>query len=183
VTPPPPPPTSPRPPRTPRPSKPPACALDAAKRLLARQQFTAHQLARRLQRRFEAPAVAAAVKRAAALGLLDDRACADSLIRVMLARGWGQARMAQRLAAVGIDAPIARAALAEALSNPEVDPLAAARRFALRRAAAARTKDTPARAASKLIAALVRRGHRYSAASALAREAFAAAGKPWPDPE
>ena len=112
-----------------------------------------------------APDPAAIAERMAALGYVDDRAFAAARGRALTGRGYGERRVGQALHAAGIGeedgAPAREAAAADAA--------AAALRFAQRRRIgpfAASAPDQSAR--DKAIAAMLRAGHRFGIARAIA---------------
>jgi len=91
-------------------------AFDAAGRLLAHRARTEAEIRRRLaQKGFEDEVVEHTVSRLLGLDLLDDGAFARERAQGLLRRGSGPRLVAARLAAAGVAAEAARAALDEAL--------------------------------------------------------------------
>ncbi len=93
--------------------------------LLAGRDLSAAQLGERLRRRgFPPQATDAAVARLRQEGALDDRrAAAVFARRAVEVRGQGPARIERELVARGVDAPAARAAIAEALAGRNIEEL------------------------------------------------------------
>ena len=119
-----------------------ARGLRVASRALARRDLSAAELDARLERARVAPSVAAEVagtlERA---GLVDDERFAAGRAESLAARGWGDAAIAARLEAVGVDEAVARVAVAaleseaeraRALVERESDPVRQARLLARR---------------------------------------------------
>jgi regulatory protein len=119
-----------------------ARGLRVASRALARRDLSAAELDARLERARVAPSVAAEVagtlERA---GLVDDERFAANRAESLAARGWGDAAIAARLEAVGVDEAVARVAVAaleseaeraRALVERESDPVRQARLLARR---------------------------------------------------
>jgi regulatory protein len=119
-----------------------ARGLRVASRALARRDLSAAELDARLERARVAPSVAAEVagtlERA---GLVDDERFAAGRAESLAARGWGDAAIAARLEAVGVDEAVARvavaalepeAARARVLVERESDPVRQARLLARR---------------------------------------------------
>lgn len=119
-----------------------ARGLRVASRALARRDLSAAELDARLERARVAPSVAAEVagtlERA---GLVDDERFAANRAESLAARGWGDAAIAARLEAVGVDEAVARvavaalepeAARARVLVERESDPVRQARLLARR---------------------------------------------------
>jgi len=125
---------------------------------LERRPFSKVELERRLLRRGHPPdAVEAAVARATAAGLIDDRRFALHFVQTRAARGRGPARLRRDLRAVGVE----NAVIDEALANgwPEdTDPAAAAVALACKRAA--QLGSLPAQVKRRrLLGYLARRGY------------------------
>lgn len=119
-----------------------ARGLRVASRALARRDLSAAELDARLERARVAPSVAAEVagtlERA---GLVDDERFAAGRAESLAARGWGDAAIAARLEAVGVDEAVAgvavaalepEAARARVLVERESDPVRQARLLARR---------------------------------------------------
>jgi len=119
-----------------------ARGLRVASRALARRDLSAAELDARLERARVAPSVAAEVagtlERA---GLVDDERFAANRAESLAARGWGDAAIAARLEAVGVDEAVARVAVAaldpeavraRLLVERESDPVRQARLLARR---------------------------------------------------
>jgi regulatory protein len=139
------------------------CAADAEAavrtglRALARRAFARADLARRLVKKgHPAAAVAVALDRLAARGLLDDLAFARSFAETRTARGRGPARIRRDLLAMGVGDAVVRAAVAESWSS---DDDVAERALALARSRAPRLAGLPRQAQRRrLLAFLTRRG-------------------------
>ena len=96
------------------------------------------------------------VERMAALGYVNDSAFASSRATSLQRRGFGERRIAQALAAAGIEAEVAEAAREQIRAGAA----AAALRFAERRHIGPFSPGTPDRAArEKAFAAMLRAGH------------------------
>lgn len=111
------------------------------------------------------PNVEAIAERFAALGYIDDAAFALAQSRALGARGYGKRRVAEKLRLAGIDP----ADGAEATALAEAEAVDAAVRFAKRRRIgpfANFAADLPQR--EKWIAAMIRAGHGFPVARALA---------------
>lgn len=102
-----------------------ANAYAAGLTLLAGRDLTAAQIGERLRRRGVAPEAAdAAVARLRQEGALDDRrAAASHARRAVEVRRQGPARIRRELAARGVDASVAKAAIAEALDGRDLEEL------------------------------------------------------------
>ena len=102
-----------------------ADAYVAGLTLLAGRDLSAAQLGERLRRRrFTPEATDAAVTRLRREGALDDRRAAAALARrAVEVRRQGPARIARELAARGVDASVAKAAIAEALDGRDPEEL------------------------------------------------------------
>lgn len=88
-------------------------AFRTALRALERRSFARVDLARRLQRKgHPREAVAAALDRAEAMGLLDDAAYALSYVETRAARGRGPTRLTRDLLAMGVERRLIERALA-----------------------------------------------------------------------
>jgi regulatory protein len=126
-------------------------------RALEVRSYARVDLARRLQRKGHTrAAVQAAVDRAAAQGLLNDAAFAQSYIETRAARGRGPSRLTRDLLAMGVDRPIIDRALAAHWpegSDRTAVPLALARKRAAQLGALPR--HTKRR---RVVAYLARRG-------------------------
>ena len=124
---------------------------------LCRRGFARRDLERRLiHRGHPREAAHAAVERATALGLLDDRQYAVSYAQVKSARGRGPARLLRDLFAMGVDRAVAEEAVGAAWVEEEA-VLTASRTLAAKRAA--QLGDIPRSAKRRrLLAYLARRG-------------------------
>ncbi len=134
-------------------------ALDSAMDMLALRDHAAGELYRKLCRKFDAPTAAAAVQKAAALGLLDDAAVARRRAAELARKNKSRREMLRDLTARGIDADTAAAAV-EALY-----------------AAAADDAPDPELAAAQAVvqkhyARKLAEGRRDQVAAALARRGF-----------
>lgn len=112
-----------------------------------------------------APGLDSLINRLAELGYVDDAAYALNASRALSARGYGKRRLAQKLRLHGVDETDRVAADAHA----DEEAVAAALRFAERRRLgpfAGAAPDPPQR--EKWIAALVRAGHGFGLARAIA---------------
>lgn len=112
------------------------------------------------------PQLEALADRFAQLGYVDDAAYAVSKSRALGARGYGKRRLAEQLRAAGVSEEDGRAALESA----DRDGFEAALRFAQRRRFgpfSTQPADWPQR--RKWIASMVRAGHDFDIASAIAR--------------
>ena len=109
-----------------------------------------------------APDIDALVERHARSGLIDDQAYASAKSQSLTRRGYGARRVAQALHAAGV----AQDDSAGALQEAEDRALAAAMRFAERRRVGpfAETPLTDPRQREKLLAAMIRAGHRFELA-------------------
>jgi len=133
-------------------------AFRTALRALERRPFARADLARRLQRKGHPhEAVAAALDRAAAMGLVDDSKYAANYVETRAARGRGPSRLTRDLLAMGVERRIidrALAAHAQEGAPGAVLPVALATRRA------AQLGDLPrAVKRRRLLAFLARRGY------------------------
>ena len=132
-------------------------AYRTALRALERRPFARADLGRRLQRKgHPAEAVAAALDRAVAGGLLDDAAYARNYVETRAARGRGPARLTRDLLAMGVERRLIDRALAAHAAeggSPAAVPLA----LATRRAAQLGDLPRPVKR-RRLLAFLARRG-------------------------
>ncbi len=88
-------------------------ALEAAARLLARREYGRAELAARLGRGVDdEAAVARAVDRLAAAGMVDDDRFAVTMAEHRLERGWGPARIEHDLRVAGVPAEVVRGTIA-----------------------------------------------------------------------
>jgi regulatory protein len=111
------------------------------------------------------PDLAALANRFAELGYIDDASYAMGKSRALSARGYGKRRLAQKLQQAGVSEDDSRGAFDAA----EREAVEAALRFARRRRFgpfAARAADRPER--EKWIASMVRAGHAFGLARAIA---------------
>ncbi|MDI6711816.1 MAG: RecX family transcriptional regulator [Anaerosomatales bacterium] len=140
-----------------------SAARERAVGLLARHEFSVHQLARRLADDGYGPAtVDETLGRLAASGLVDDARFAEALVRTRTRAGYGLRAIRRDLDRAGVPPDLADAAL-DAASDVEgaVDATAVACRLA-------RPHDD----VHKLAARLVRRGFEFDEALAAARAAL-----------
>jgi regulatory protein len=130
----------------------------AALRALARRAHARVDLRRRLLQKQHPPAAAdGALARLAAYGLLDDARFAQDYARAKAARGRGPARLVRDLLAQGVERRVAEAAVRTALAADGVDPEAALRAVAEKRAR--QLEGLPAAVRKRrLVAFLARRG-------------------------
>ncbi len=139
-----------------RPGGPPPSCREAALALLALRTHARRELERKLGRRgFGKGEIATTLDGLAEIGLVDDGAAAEALVRSEAARGRGRRRVAASLAARGVDPEAAARALAG------LDP--AEERAALEEALRKRAGRLPPgltgpERSKKLFAHLVRRG-------------------------
>ncbi len=131
----------------------------AALKALARRAYARADLARRLTRKgHQRPAVARALERLAAHGLMDDRRFAVEYARARTKRGSARARIVRDLLVQGVERATAEEAARIGLEVEGTDPETAARAIALRRAR--QLGDlAPAVRKRRLLAFLVRRGY------------------------
>jgi regulatory protein len=146
-------------------------AFRAALRALERRAHGAGELAFKLERKgHSAAAIAPAVDRLQALGLLDDAEFARLYVEAKLARGRGPSRLRHDLARLGVSREIADCVLAAVAADTD-DPLARPRELITRRAHQLRAIPRDARR-RRLLAFLARRGYRGSEARTLVDEAL-----------
>jgi regulatory protein len=130
----------------------------AALRALARRAHARLDLRRRLLQRQHPPAaVDGALDRLAAAGLLDDARFAVDYAAAKARRGRGPSRLIRDLQAQGIDRRVAEHAVRTSLAAEGVDPAAAVRALAEKRARQLGGLP-PAVKKRRLVAFLVRRG-------------------------
>lgn len=111
-----------------------------------------------------APGVDELADRFVRLGYIDDRAFALSKARSLTGRGYGQRRVQQALALAGIGEEEG----ADARGLAEDEAVAAALRFAQRRAIGPYASDAPDPAQrERALAAMIRAGHRFQIARAI----------------
>lgn len=139
--------------------------------LLAQRELTAVQLRARLARRGFAPeAIAAALARLTATGLLDDRRAARMAARTeAVVRLRGRARALAKARALGVSETDARAAVDAAFAD--LDEAALLERALARRLRGRSLDSLDARALDRLAAALVRQGFAPGAVLARLRRA------------
>ncbi|HEU5042167.1 MAG TPA: regulatory protein RecX [Gemmatimonadales bacterium] len=132
-------------------------AFRTAMRALERRPFARADLARRLQRKgHPGEAVAAALERAEAMGLLDDAAYAMNYVETRAARGRGPTRLIRDLLAMGVERRLVDRALAAHAADGAPG---AAMPLALATRRAAQLGDLPrAVKRRRLLAFLARRG-------------------------
>lgn len=103
-------------------------ALTQATRLLAATDKTRAQLLEALEKRgYEAGEAADAAARAQALGYLDDGRVARKKAQAELRAGWAGEALLARLTFTGLEEPLARAAVQEAIAEAGWSALEAAR--------------------------------------------------------
>jgi len=134
-------------------------AYRAAVRLLAARPRAVQEVIRRLrQKKMPAQAVAEAVGRLEARGLLDDQEFARAFARGRVERGYGPARILADLAARGVERRVAELAVAELGAGGETDRLAEL--DALARKRAGQMEGLPAAVRNRrLTGYLLRRGY------------------------
>ena len=141
-------------------------------RALERRAFARADLGRRLARKGHRPeAVACALERASALGLLDDAGFSRNYVETRAARGRGPARLQRDLLAMGVDRRHIDAALAEQWPA-DVDRFAMPRALAARRARQLGALPREAKR-RRLVAYLARRGSTGPEVQQAIREALA----------
>ena len=133
--------------------------VGAALRALARRGYARADLQCRLAwKRHPREAVAAALERLVARGVMDDRRYAEEYARARAARGSGRPRIVRDLLTQGVERETAEEAVRRALEVEGVDPDTAARALALRRVR--QLGDlAPAVKRRRLFAFLLRRGY------------------------
>lgn len=130
----------------------------AGLRALARRAHARYDLRRRLLQKQHPPAaVDGALERLAGQGLLDDAAFARDYAGAKAARGRGPARLIKDLLAQGVERRMAEEAVRTALADDGVDPSAAVRAVAEKRAKQLVGLPAPVRK-RRLAAFLARRG-------------------------
>lgn len=103
-------------------------ALTQITRLLASTDKTRAQLQAALSRRgYAQEEIDDALRRAAALGYLDESRLAQRKARADLLAGWAGEALLARLVATGLEEPAAREAMKAALTEADWSPLTAAR--------------------------------------------------------
>lgn len=133
-------------------------AYRAAVRALALRPRARGDLRRRLLQKPHPPgAVDAAIERLSAQGLLDDGQFSAHYAATRAARGRGPSRLLRDLLSQGVERRIAEEGIRQATEDEGVDPLAAARRIAERRAAQLQAFPEAVRR-RRLTAFLARRG-------------------------
>jgi regulatory protein len=112
------------------------------------------------------PDAEAIAERFAELGYVDDAAFALSKSRALAGRGYGKRRLIEKLRAAGVDEEDS----AEAREHADAEAVAAALRFAERRRIGpfAATRSTDPRDRERALAAMVRAGHDFAVARAIA---------------
>jgi SOS response regulatory protein OraA/RecX len=145
--------------------------LDRAAEVEGAFRAALRELAFKLERKgHSAAAIAPAVDRLQALGLLDDAEFARLYVEAKLARGRGPSRLRHDLARLGVSREIADCVLAAVAADTD-DPLARPRELITRRAHQLRAIPRDARR-RRLLAFLARRGYRGSEARTLVDEAL-----------
>ena len=146
-------------------------ARRGALRLLALRAHGAAEVRRRLIKRQHPPgAVDAVLRELADRGLLDDSAFAQAYAASRARRGRGPARIQAELTGRGVERSVAERAVAAAFTAEQIDPLAEARRVALRQAAKFGGLP-PGERRRRVAAFLLRRGYDGVAAREVAAEA------------
>jgi regulatory protein len=134
-------------------------AYRAAIRAQARRPHAQQDLRRRLILKQHPPAaVDVALQRLDARGLIDDRRFAEHYVATRAARGRGPARLLRDLLRLGLDHPIAEAAVRVSLNAEGIDVELTLRRVAERRAASLSDLPLPVKR-RRLAAYLSRRGY------------------------
>jgi regulatory protein len=134
-------------------------AYRAGLRALALRPRARVDLRRRLiQKPHPVRAVDHAIERLNNQGLIDDLRFARHYTATRSARGRGPARLLRDLLAQGVDRRTAEAGIAETLAEEGIDPVAAARAVAERRARQLEALPVPVKR-RRLLAYLVRRGY------------------------
>ena len=130
----------------------------AARRSLALRAHAQADLRRKLTGKGHPPAaIADAVDRLAAQGLLDDSAFAETYARTRVARGRGPSRLVHDLLRQGVDRGLAERSVAQAVADEGIDPQVAARALAEKRAR--ELEDVPPKARfRRVVGYLARRG-------------------------
>lgn len=145
-------------------------AFRTALRALERRPFARRDLGRRLmQKGHPSVAVAAALDRAAAAGLLDDERFARHYVQTRAARGRGPARLRRELSGQGVAASLIDRVLAEEISEEQTRATVLA--LAVKRAGQLQALERPARL-RRVLAFLARRGHTGSEVRRLVRAAI-----------
>ncbi len=129
-------------------------------RMLATRPRAVNELLWKLRQRGHNPsAVAEAVGRLEAKGLLDDREFARHFVRIRSARGHGPSRLLTDLLSKGVERRVAERAIDEVLDAEAVDPMAQAKALAEKRAS--QLGELPRAALRRRLASyLGRRGFR-----------------------
>jgi regulatory protein len=143
-------------------------AFRTALRLLGRRPFARRDLGRRLTQKGHAPpAVAAALDRAAAAGVLDDERFARDYVQTRSARGRGPGRIRRELLAQGVPDAVVERTLAAETSEEQSRAMVVA--LARRRARQLRDLEAPVRL-RRVVAFLARRGYAGAEVRRLVRE-------------
>lgn len=131
-----------------------------ASRLVAMRPHSVHELLGKLRDRGHHPrAIAEAVGRLQAAGLLDDGAYARHFVRVRAPRGHGPGRLLHDLLARGVDRLVAERAIGEVLQAEGLEVASQAKALAERRLAQL-GQVPPRQRRRRLLAYLARRGFR-----------------------
>lgn len=147
-----------------------AAAYRTALRLLERRPFARQDLGRRLMLKgHPGAAVAAALDRAAAAGLLDDERFARHYVQTRTARGRGPARLRRELGAQGVAAAVVERILADETSDEQGRQMILA--LARKRAHQLRDLERPDRL-RRVLGYLARRGYTGSEVHRLVRGAI-----------
>jgi regulatory protein len=134
-------------------------AYDAAVRLLAARGRSSQEIVTRLRRKGMAKdAIAHAVGRLEAEGLLEDSAFAREYARARASRGYGRVRILAELAARGVDRHVAELAVAEVGEDDEAERRARLLALAEKRAGQLETQERGV-ARRRLVQFLLRRGY------------------------
>lgn len=129
-------------------------AMDAALSMLGRRSYSRRALERRLLERFPPGTTAACLARLVELGMLDDNALAERLVRERFERrGYGRLRVLATLAEADVDPAVAERQVARLIA-----PEAERRKAAEALAAFLERRQDPAGAAAAAYRHLERRG-------------------------
>jgi regulatory protein len=144
----------------------------AVRGLVARARARGDLRRRLVQKQHPPAAVDGALARLAEQGLLDDRRYALAYAARRARGGKGPARLVVELVAQGVDRRTAEAGVRDALAEERIDPAAALRDVATRRAAQLSDLARPVRK-RRLLAYLSRRGYPGAAVRDLVEELLA----------
>jgi regulatory protein len=146
----------------------------AARRSLALRAHAEADLRRKLTGKGHPPtAIADALARLSAQGLLDDSAFAQHYARTRVARGRGPSRLVHDLLRQGVERGLAERSVAQAVQDEGIDPQTAARALAEKRAR--ELEDVPPKARfRRVVGYLARRGFTGVPVRDLVREVLEA---------